>query len=185
MRLDHSRYLKTAAICGLAGALLCGAFSLTLPDRFVSSATIAFRPGESGASAADTVGRTAQRVLSRASLSTVISREHLYEHDGLGNEAVIEKMRRDIHVGIPKRPANAFEVVFIYPDAAKAHSVATELATRFTQEQSGFQTLDAPQLPKGAVSPNRWVILALGLSGGLLTGLAIARFRRPPTPYAC
>lgn len=65
MRWDDSSYLKMAAIFGTAGALLCAAFSATLPDRFVSTATMAGPAGKS----ADYVARTAQRVLSQPSLT--------------------------------------------------------------------------------------------------------------------
>lgn len=178
MRIIDSSYLKMAGVCGLAGALLFGGYSITLPDRFASEAIVAYSPGKSRIAAMDEVGATAQRVLSRASLRDVIAHQHLYEHDNLDAEAVIERMRRDIRIGSFLTKKDAFELQFIYGDPVRAQSTVAELTSRFLNEQPGFQALVQPSLREHPAAPNRWVIAAWGLAIGVLSGVIGARLRR-------
>jgi len=209
MRMMTWNLHKTAVGFGVAGALLCSAVSfVALPDQFVSS-TILHVNTMMEEPSTDFTGKLAvgliQNTLSRDSLTGVIERQGLYQREraNKGMDEAIDKMRRDIMFDRIGR-SNEFSVAFRYGDAKQAQQTEHELINKLMAANVAFsmgrccpqlgalrqipfnlQVLDPASLPKRPSSPNRILIAAMGLAGGLLLGVVrevIARTRPTTDP---
>jgi hypothetical protein len=145
--------------------------------------------------------------LARKSLADIINEQGLYPRERARKpmEDVIERMRHEVsfeRIGV----SNAFHVRFRYNDAEQARRTERELihklmeanvamrraSSRLCTDLTGasgclpdrgynMEVLDPASLPKRPSSPNRLIIAAMGLAGGLLLGVvtaAVARSRR-------
>jgi hypothetical protein len=212
MRMTTWTFAKIAAGFGVAGALLCGGMSIiALPDQFVSS-TILHVNTMMEEPSIDFTGKLAvgliQDTLSRDLLASVIERQGLYERERSrkGMDNAIERMRRDIsfdRIG----SSNEFHVAFRYGDAKQAQRTERELINKLMAGAVAFsrgrgsccpqiaalrqlpfnlQVLEPASLPERPSSPNRLLIAAMGLAGGLLLGTltAVVARTRPATDPA-
>jgi hypothetical protein len=150
--------------------------------------------------------------LSRNSLADVIQKQGLYPRERARKpmEDVIERMRHDVRferIG----NSNAFHVTFQYGDAEQARLTERALvnvlmsanvimrraSARLCPDLTGatgclpdrgynMEVLDPASLPKGPSGPNRMIITAMGLAGGLLLGAltAVLARTRPATDPA-
>ena len=147
------------ALTGAAGALLAGALSFAIPNRYVSTAVLRV----SDAAAADRA-----RV---AVLTDDAAMQDILRAAGPGTT------RANVSI---KSSAQALVVQVTSGDRLAAQLAAQRAVTGLVGAslKTGVRTdvFDPPSLPFGPVFPNHYVIAALGLAAGL--GLAIAmRFR--------
>ncbi len=198
MQLFAGTYWKLPAVAALAGAILAGAISLRVPERYVSSAVV-----KVGAN--DLTTQHLQEVLSRSSLAEVIQRPSMHLYSGeryrMPMEDIVEQMRtRDIRV---QRSGDTLTISFEYPDREKAQAVTRALTARLVEtdelyrdlRERGWQNiwpgtaipqtgkvevLDPASLPSRSAGPNRLAIVAIGLGAGLVVGLVAAIGRRRP-----
>jgi len=182
------RRMSLVAFGGLAGLLLGLCVFLATPNTYVSKSVIRFDPQPANQKEAIDLGRPKiEELLSRPTLTTLIVNYHLYTSD-LGKmplEEVLEKMKQSIRISpvfigggksSNKGPFFGAQVEFAYRDPAVAQRVVEDLTGRL----SGFEVLDAANLPNGPVSPNPKVLAFIGLLGGLSLGGFLTVFRRSP-----
>jgi hypothetical protein len=201
MQIATWTFAKIAAVSGVAGALLCSGVSfVAMPDQFVSSTLLHVNTMEEPST--DFTGKLAaylfQIALSKDLLASVIERQGLYarERSRKGMDNAIERMRGDIsfdRIG----SSNEFRVSFQYSDAKQAQRADKELIDKL-MAASDFRRMaeiagtnhyiiaGPATLPKHPSSPNRLLIAAMGLAGGLLLGAltAVVARTRPSTDPA-
>ncbi len=166
---------KIVAVFAVVGLLGASVFSLTVPDRYVSTAVIKIGDGQRRKMAA-----TRQLVESRSFLTMLINEEDLYkgERARLPLEDVIEQMKsRDLAIRMLNAPgAQAFAAVsFTSTDARQAQRTAQRLASQFVDAKVG-EFLDPASLPVHPQNPRRSRIVFMGLFAGLLAGVLFALF---------
>lgn len=141
----------------LAGPLLAGVTLATVgaffwPDTYVSHAAIRvvppqvperFVPSNVNVQMSERVRAMAQSILSRNTLTNIITTYDLYRRDRnrLPMEDVIEKMRKSIQIGnlrnLPGRQAEStFAISFSYDNRYIAQKVTRDLMTRFIDENT-------------------------------------------------
>ena len=199
----RAAHLKLLAAAATIGAIAAGAFSFTIPRRYVSTAVMRLTPPASaggpawqiGAEAAHRVQEMRVEVLSRQSLTEMIERPAigLYRPERVTQplEDVMEDMRRDIHIELVPAPARAqgripptFRVSFEYPDPVKAQAAVRHLTARLSELKSGTagsglaEVLTPASLPLKPSQPDRLAIVAIGLGAGLAIGILFAFLHR-------
>jgi hypothetical protein len=201
MQMGTRNYLKIAAFAGLAGALVAGVCALTIEDRYMSTAVVRFTfAGLADGNRQGTLDRLARmkrEVLSRNSLAEMMAQPalDLYAEDRkrMALEDVVENMRRGLRINLLEGGnwrATTFETSCMYPDKFKARAVVREVVAKFVEQineteryqaPSGtvtLQLLDRANLPKRPIYPNRLLMIAVGLAGGVVLGLLAAMVRR-------
>ena len=203
MQLDSWQlYAKSAALAGLACAILAGAGTLLLPKRYLSSAELRIVP--SGAEGPAQVAKMALRmeelskeVLARRNLAALVQDESLaiyqQERARVPVEDIVDQLENQdlqtqwVTASLPRaRPGPALRVSFAYPDPHRAQAALRHVVSayaekaRSTPDALTLEVVSAPNLPQRAERPNRTVFLAWGLGLGLLVGLLVASFRRQP-----
>ncbi len=185
---------KIAVSFAVAGAVLCGALSfVAMPDKYTSDAVLRLQTAQAviPGNAERFVMTLMENALGRSSLIDIIKKQNLYtrERTSMPLEGVVEKMRHDISF---ERLGNseAFHVRFRYGNALQAQrseqlmegNIALRRAGRFA---FNLEVLDPASLPKHPSFPNRFIIAATGLAGGLLLGALtalVARTRSSTAP---
>ena len=211
MHITTWAFGKVAVGFGVAGAILwSGLLFIAMPDKYTSDAVLRLTTvGITTPSATDNteefVTSLIQDALARKSLSDIINQQGLYRRERAREpmEDVIDRMRHDVRferIGHSK----AFHVTFRYRDAEQARRTVRELVRKLIEatflralsRQStelkekprfayGLEVLDPANLPKRPSSPNRFLIAAEGLIGGLLLGAVtavVARARATTNP---
>jgi hypothetical protein len=189
-------YWKMALLAGIAGAMIAGGIAFAIPDRYVCTAALALEDnsGTSRLRLAATLQTLVRPILSQDNLIAIILDPQLdlykKERQRLPVEQVATDLfRRNVSVvpydmGTPG--AQAFRIVFSYPDRRKAQRVVARLtqeaiAKELMQGRDGstLEVLEPPILPERPTSPVRPEIASLGALGGSLLGLiSLAIFRR-------
>jgi succinoglycan biosynthesis transport protein ExoP len=134
-----------------AGLVISTVVGFLVQNTYVSTATLQITPKQVSESIVKTtinqelterIGQMQQEILSRTSLSSIITdpRLDLYKEERASQplEDVIETMRnRDIHITIDSLPgerrASAFQITFAYRDRTKAHDTVQTLITKFQE----------------------------------------------------
>lgn len=134
-----------------AGLVISTVVAFLVQNTYVSQATLQITPKQVSESIVKTtinqelnerIGQMQQEILSRTSLSSIITdpRLDLYKEERASSplEDVIETMRnRDIHITIDSAPgehrASAFAISFAYRDRVKAHDTVQTLITKFQE----------------------------------------------------
>ncbi len=188
---------KTAASFGVACAVLCYALSfIVVPDKYTSVCTLRLTasllsgdPQPASDNREEFVQSLIHNALSRNSLAGVINTLGLYQRERTKEpmEEVIERMRHDVsfeRIG----HSDAFHVSFHYSDAELARRTERELVSKLMEgnialSRAGrfafnLEVLDPASLPKQPYLPNRLLITAIGLAGGLLLGTLTALVAR-------
>jgi LPS O-antigen subunit length determinant protein (WzzB/FepE family) len=166
--------LKIVAAFAVAGAVVAGLISLTVPDRYASMAVI--KMGD-----ADTLKLSAalQQVQSRSFLTQLINEQDLYktERGHMPMEDVVEQMKReDIRVWVVAGAApRAFAVSFASTDRAQAQRTTQRLASQFVDAHIG-ELLDPANLPAQPDNPRRSRIVIVGSIFGVIAGMLFALF---------
>jgi hypothetical protein len=202
MQVTKWTFGKVAAAFGVAGALACSGFSfVALPDQYISNCVLRLTPSDLSGDERATdssegfVVRLMQEALSRTSLAGVIVKQGLYQHERAREpmEDVIDRMRHDIRFERLGH-TNAFRVAYRYTDAEQARRAERELINKLMAQNVAFrradlteanhrlaynlEVLDPASLPQRPSSPNRLLITAIGLAGGLLLGIVAAAVAR-------
>ena len=194
-------YWRVALAAGVAGALLAGAASLAIKNRYRSNATLLLKSSGMSQDELRRVGtQMNQAVMSRDSLIDVIRSPELglygKERQTIPLEDIANNMQKDVEVAVLRRVrgsdrAIAMRVAFKYDDPAKARGVVTKLVTAFQTEalrksEQGYslEVLDRPSIPQHPVFPNRGKISIEGALAGIflavLTLLVWRHTRRQP-----
>lgn len=153
-------------ICALAIAGIVGTevYMLSRPTRYVSSEILNVRD-------ADSVGRAAQRALSRADLTAIMQRFHLQT----GEEA-IERMRYDTTLS-QVRPGT-FEIQYRDEWPGIVRSVTSAIAERLIIASDGaISSTGAIARQPEPVTPSYLTAAMAGLLGGALGGVLVAGTR--------
>jgi succinoglycan biosynthesis transport protein ExoP len=134
-----------------AGLVISVVVAFLVQNTYISQATLQITPKQVSESIVKTtinqelterIGQMQQEILSRTSLSSIITdpRLDLYKEERASQplEDVIETMRaRDIHISIDSLPgerrASAFQISFAYRDRTKAHDTVQTLITKFQE----------------------------------------------------
>ena len=172
MQMNGLGFWKIAAGFTLAGALLAGAWSLTVPDRYVSRAVL--RIGEPSRLRA-----LEQHAFSRGSLSGIIMQQGLYQRERARDplEDIVQNMRnRDLRVMLLNDRQFAVSFASESPQAAQAtvRAVVAALAEANVKVEGqrgvNLEVLDAPSVP-GPAGPDRGRMIGRGLLAGLGLGI--------------
>jgi LPS O-antigen subunit length determinant protein (WzzB/FepE family) len=196
-------FRNVIVVCGLAGAMVAAIGAFQMDNRYVSDAVLKLTAA-AGAKVDDGVmAKKLQRLmessLTRGSLADIIQNKRLdlykRERQYMPLEDIVQSMKRDIRVE-RIRPAgedlsNVFQIQFKYADPVIAQAVTRELAehlidSNLAQAEAApldrphvvLQVLDPANLPQRPVFPNRPLIAALGLIGGLALGAIVMGVRR-------
>ena len=187
---------KVLAATALAGLAVAVWFAIRTPDQYVSTAVMQFPAGGLD-EMLDRLNVAQQHALSRSSLTRILVREDLYQHERQMQplEDIIEAMRyRDTAIRSVSRLGRTdsltFSLQFRYPDRKKAQAVTRDLTSLFSEEtatgeRQGLQVLDPPSLPSEPVGPRRSRIVVMGMLGGLAAGILLLGARRWPLVAAC
>jgi polysaccharide chain length determinant protein (PEP-CTERM system associated) len=156
--LDILRRQKAWILAPTFGALVIAVVVAFLwPDTYVSTAAIrvvpqqvpeTFVPSAVNQELSQRINSMAQVILSRGTLSTVITTFNLYprERQRRPLEDVVEEMKRDIRISPVvntsdrQRGVSAFTISFAYENRHIARAVARDLATRFINENVRTRT---------------------------------------------
>jgi uncharacterized protein involved in exopolysaccharide biosynthesis len=151
MHLTVPSFPKLALLLSVAGMLAGWGVSFLVTPTWISTATLQITPKQFSENidrttinqeSAERFGQMQQEILSRTSLSRIITdpRLNLYQDERASQplEDVIETMRtRDIHITIDQLPgqrrASAFSISFAYRDRTKAHDTVQTLITKFQE----------------------------------------------------
>lgn len=194
---------RVAGATAVAGAILAGALSFSVPNRYVSSAVlrIAPLPGAGEGQMARKLDHMERVVLSRTNLAGIIQRPalNLYkaQRARMPMEDVVQVMRDDIRISPVEMPASggsSLAIRFSYPDKYKAQAVVRELVNglfmenvredAFPRAGQSLKVFDRASLPDRPIGPNRLGFVAAGLAVGLLTGVLAAVLRRRPVKWS-
>jgi capsular polysaccharide biosynthesis protein len=139
MHLKVPSFPKLALLLSVAGMLAGWGISFLVTPSYISQATLllAQQPGSAPADHREAIGVMQQQVLSRTSLSAIITdgRLDLYRSERSREplEDVIETMRnRDVQITLAGTGA-AFTVSFTASDPVKAHDTVQTLITKFQE----------------------------------------------------
>jgi hypothetical protein len=184
-------YGKMALLVGLAGALLVGGYSFTIPNQYVSTAALMVKAKDSASplDASDAVGEVSSAVLTRDHFVAWIAspRLDLYPKerqreslDDIAENVFPKHLRLQPYDNFDSR-ALAFRVIFQYPDPYKAKAVVETVTEALRQQLAlnpsglAIHVLESPVTPVRPTSPMRGTLALLGALLGLVT---IAVWRR-------
>jgi LPS O-antigen subunit length determinant protein (WzzB/FepE family) len=158
MQMTTWNSVKLVSAVALAGALLAGVFAFRIPERYVSTAVVRIAPaGQADSDRQGTLVRLKQMTNQIVSRDKAL-RIRLFQAQG------------------GRGPA--FIISCEYPDKQKAQAVVCALVSLFASEKI-LEILDPPSTPQQPISPNRPMIVAVGLFGGAVLGsLAALVWRR-------
>ncbi len=161
------------------GALAAGAWSLTLPDRYTSSAVLHL--GENEPQEALIRLQKLQKIaLGRRSLAAIIVGQHLYERERARQplEDIIQNMRnRDLRIVYLKD--SQFFVSFANDDPATAQAAVRAVVTALVEANVqvdlrhtvNMEVMRPASLPGAPSGPNRTEMVGRGLLAGLVCGI--------------
>jgi len=142
---------KHAVILGAAGAILLGAASYLVPERYSSSAVLAYQPADEP--------RVQQMI------ATVASSTGLYALIPSGEN----RLREHLHIQQIQN-SRAILIQFDYPDQRIAQNVTRYVVAQFIKQDWNLEILDPASFPQKPFFPNR----SMAAGAGLVLGLAIA-----------
>jgi hypothetical protein len=153
--------------------LAAGAYTTTIPKRYVSRSVLKYVDPAKLRSAED-------RVLSRGALAQLIQEEDLYRGERLVEpmETIIVQMRnRDITIRPANRPNENFSTAICFEgtDAARAQRITQRLTSMFVVENVG-EVEDSASLSVYPASPRPSRNIVMGLVVGVLAGTLFALF---------
>ena len=182
VRMTSLSFWKILAGCTVAGVLAAGIWSVTLPQRYVSTSVV--RIG-ADPSSLDRLQVAQQAALSRRSLAEIIRRPNLNlyasERKQIPLEDVIQQMRnRDLR--LRRLDAATFTVEFASQNPATAQATVQALVDRLIElNAAGAANPGDTAAPMEVVSPaslapypqgpRRMRVMASGLGVGLVLGL--------------
>jgi len=168
---------KTAAVVGLAGALIAAGLILRIPHQYVATGEVQV--------AADLKGRLPglqREVLSRSFLAAVIQQEDLYKAERREKPIteIVDRMRRE-NIHFAPAANGVLRVSFSDQDPARAQRIAHWIVNQMVYVQpAALKIAAAPDLPRSSIPPARWPAIGYGLAAGLLAGALGAWLWRQP-----
>ena len=205
MRITKSVFARIL-VAGLSvGVIVATLVFVTTPKHYRSEAFFTAKPsGQITAYIVEALKGNA--FFSKEFLSSLILKRNLYpsERSRMPIDAVIDEMKRNIHVYYSPTVSSGsqdvlkFVMEFEYSNPSIAHEVNEELVSQFLEAIAksalvdshprtipvSFQILDPPTLPLKPVESSLARSSAIGLFGGLLTGLVLViltKLHRPTT----
>jgi uncharacterized protein involved in exopolysaccharide biosynthesis len=161
--------LRVAATGGAAGAVIAGAISFAIPDRYISTAVIRVKPP---LNSGERVQQLMMEVLSRENVSDEM-RRHL--------------LIRSLDVGRGGQ-TTAFSISFEANDPERAHSTVQTLVSKFVEptktynppgaDPANLEVLDPASIPNAPSFPARGQMAGAGLLAGIFLGPMATRLRR-------
>jgi hypothetical protein len=197
-------YGKMALLWGLVGTLVAAGIAFSIADRYVCSGAMMLENSMQGspvlarARTLQALQEANMHLLTRDNLVNLIQKLNLYQKDRQRlpvADIAQNQFRKQVHI-IPYRMtddaggAQAFHIVFEYPDKYQAKALVDELISEYeawflTQAQQGanspfrLSVLENPIVPEKPTSPVRLAIVIIGLSAGTFIGLvALMLWRR-------
>lgn len=182
MQMTSLNFWKIAVGCAFSGVLISGVWSLTLQDRYVSSAVLRFStPATDHQESWRRLQAIRETALSRNSLSTIVRQQKLYEKERTSEplEDIVQTMlNRDIRIA----PLNdtQFTVSFSNQNPlaaqAAAHAVVAALIEANLKKGGpatavNLEVLEPAGLPASPISPDRPRLIRNGLLSGLTLGV--------------
>jgi capsular polysaccharide biosynthesis protein len=151
---------KSAALLGIAGAILLGSASYLEPERYSSSAVLAYLPADQ-----EKATQAVRAVTSSSSLHELVAKFGLYPNDPRSED----KLREHLHVR-ENTNARAVSIDFDYPDQRVVHTVTQAMVAQLIKENWNFEIIDPATFPQKPFSPDR----SMATGAGLLLGFVIA-----------
>ena len=197
-------YWKIAALAGIAGAILAGGISFAIPNQYASAGAMLIQrnpddktSNDAGRELATALQWARLKVLGRDNLIAMIQTFDLYqkERTRLPMEEVAEKMfRKHVRMDLYSRPNDSsqqpFRIWFAYPDRFKVRPVVVQIMDEMRQQMTlnpggpVLKILEVPLAPSTPVSPNRLMIVTVGLIAGMMIGLISVKVWRRTSSYA-
>ena len=158
---------------GLAGLAIGGGVSLAIPDRYVTVALVRVASGVDDV----TLAAGLKRSLEREELARFIEKHGLY-----GGEAdAAQRMEQDVRVTLVQRSqdgSRGMRISYTHRVPETAQRVAGDIVAAVVKGQAGLVLRDAPGMPQTPVSPNRSLLLMLGVAAGVMTGVGAGLWQR-------
>jgi hypothetical protein len=182
MQITSLNFWKIAVGCALAGVLISGVWSLTLQDRYVSSAVLRFStPATDHQEAWRRLRAIQETALSRNSLSTIVRQQKLYEKERT-SEPLEDIIRTMLNRDIRMSPLNdtQFTVSFSNQNPIAAQAAVRALVADLVEanlKKGGTATpgtlvvLEPASLPAAPITPDRPRLIRNGLFAGLTLGV--------------
>jgi hypothetical protein len=185
MQMRSWNVWQFVGICAVIGAAIAGVVSWRIPKAYESTAVLRMDGDES--MTRERLGPISQEVLSQTTLSTLITTLGLYKAERAQRpiEDVIQDIRAHIYTQLVAGiPPTAFKVSFIGSSPAQAKYVTGLLVSQFINRnfeasavphpdglRARMEVLDPPTLPQRPRSPNRPMMMTLGILLGVVLGL--------------
>jgi hypothetical protein len=159
---DARRMLRFAGAGGLAGAVIAGAISLAIPERYISTAVLRENaPAPSGS-------RITERMMQ------VLNRENIPDQDR--SHLRVHTLDTGLH-----GQTTLFSISYEARDPEKARAMVQTLVSRFLEGPEGraaeLELLDIPSVSAEEHAP----VMAAGVAGGVLLGPVAMWLRRRRT----
>jgi uncharacterized protein involved in exopolysaccharide biosynthesis len=155
-----------AAALAIAGAVLFGAGSFLIPDRYASTAVILCSAGQ-----VDAIHQLTSAIVSGANMDAVASRFGLYGNDSSAGR----KLREHLHIELLGN--DAVRVQFVHTDRFVAQKVTQEIVSQFIESnvtipapKMTLETIEPGDLPLSPYFPDHANIAV----GGMIVGLTAA-----------
>lgn len=179
MQTTRLSLISIMGACTLAGGLIAGVASLSQFSGYTSRGIL--RAQASGPSGVSGLQQAAKTAVSYTSLAEILGRAdlNLYrdERRTLPTEALVEKMRHDISIGVEQLHDGRLtvSVAFRHPDAATAQRTAQVLMDRvrrsFAAADAPVEVIEAAGPGQPTLAGKRWKLVGIGAFAGLGTGL--------------
>jgi capsular polysaccharide biosynthesis protein len=154
---------KLATLLGISGAILAGAASYLVPDRFSSNAELAYRSADQAQ-----VQQMIGAVTSSDNLHAMVQKFGLYPNASGADRRLSEHL----HIQqIPNR--RAILIQFDYPDQHVVQNVTQNAVAQFVKLDWNLEIVERPNFPQTPVFPNRSTAAASGLALGLAIATAV------------
>ncbi len=182
---------KLVAACGVVGVLAAGAYTMTIPRRYISQAVLRFHQDGPPSEVDEELSEFAQAVLSTSSLTGLVTEEDLYkkERASLPLEDILSRMLREdiriIPISARDGGTGEFAIAFAAANASDAQRVARRLTSFFMDKsrvppdekpRQVVELLDPPDLPASPANPRLSKNMIMGLMAGLIAGALFALF---------
>lgn len=160
------------ALMGLGGAVIAGAMSFAIPDKYISTAMLRFQDAES-----------AERITGRVFGDDEMLMNFIHEGSGETTRDDVSFRRTSRNVTVRVSSRDRLHAQAAVQGLISALYVSAQVRSQ-TEAEKMFRVVDPPSLSIWPVWPNRPVVAATGLVAGLVLALLLrvsAVFLKPRT----